>query len=78
MSNMEPEVKAFLRRVIWSISAGLLYLIINTTAGIRYGLLFFDDVPGPGNYIFYVWLAISTAGLVWLMIRWWKKKFPHG
>ena len=75
---MEPEVREFLKRVVWSISIVLLYMIINSTAGIMGGWLFFDRLPTLGNYIYYIWLAGSTVGLIWLLIRWWTKKFPHG
>ena len=64
--------------MIWSLSAGLLYLIINTTAGIWAGWMFFDEKPTLGNYIFYAWLVFSTVVLVRVVLKWWKKKFPHG
>ena len=76
--GMEPEVRDFLTRVVWSIGAGLLYLIINSTIGIAGGWFFFADSPTLGNYIFYVWFVGTTVGLVVLMIKLWKKKFPHG
>ncbi len=77
-SGMEPEVRDFLRRVGFSISVGFLYLVINCTMGIWGGWLFFYDKPTLGNYIFYAWLLFSTVVLIRLMIKWWKKKFPHG
>jgi ABC-type thiamin/hydroxymethylpyrimidine transport system permease subunit len=76
--GMEPEVRDFLQRVVWSIGIGLLYLIINSTIGIAGGWFFFADKPTLGNYIFYVWFIATTVGLVVLMVKWWKKKFPHG
>jgi hypothetical protein len=78
MSSMEPDVQDFLKRVVWSISFVLLYMIINSTAGIAAGWFFFYDKPTLGNYIFYAWLLLSTVGLIWLLVKWWKKKFPHG
>jgi hypothetical protein len=77
-SGMEPEVREFLKRIVWSITAGMLYLLINTSVGIMGGWLFIYDKPVLGNYIFYVWLAISTVVLIRLMLKWWKKKYPHG
>jgi hypothetical protein len=77
-SGMEPEVRDFLKRIVWSISTGLLYLLLNTSIGIMGGWLFFDKAPILGNYIFYAWLAASTVALIVLLIKWWKKKFPHG
>jgi hypothetical protein len=78
MSSMEPDIKDFLKRVVWSISLGLVYLILNSSIGIAGNWLFFDERPTMGNYIFYAWLLASTAGLIWVLNKWWKKKFPHG
>jgi len=36
------------------------------------------DTPTLGNYVFYTWVLLSTAGMIYLLIKWWKKKFPHG
>jgi len=76
MSMMEDDAKDLLQRVVWSISAGLVYLLFNITFGIYFGWLFFYDSPTMGNYIFYAWFLLSTAGLLWLLIKWWKRKFP--
>lgn len=75
---MEPEIKDFLKRVVWSLSLGLVYLILNASIGIAGNWLFFDEQPTFGNYIFYAWLLASTTGLIWVLYKWWKKKFPHG
>jgi len=76
--GMEPEVRDFLKRVVWSISIGLLYLIINSTIGIAAGWFFFADKPTLGNYIFYTWFVATALGVVVLLMKWWRKKFPHG
>lgn len=78
MSSMEPDVQNFLKRVVWSITLILIYMLIISTAGIAGGWLFFNDSPRLGNYIFYTWILFSTVGTIWLLITWWKKKFPHG
>jgi hypothetical protein len=78
MSSMEPDVQNFLKRVVWSITLVLIYMLIISTAGIAGGWLFFNDSPGLGNYIFYTWILFSTVGTIWLLVKWWKKKFPHG
>ena len=77
-SGMEPEVRNFLKRIVWSITVGFLYLMINATMGLWGEWLFFEGKPTLGNYIFYGWLALSTVGLIMLLIKWWRKKFPHG
>lgn len=76
--GMEPEARDFLKRVIWSVFMGLVYLFVNSTIGIAGGWFFFMDKPTVGNYIFYAWFIASTVGLVLLLFKWWRKKFPHG
>jgi hypothetical protein len=78
MSEMEQDAKDFLKRIVWSLSAGMLFLTINSTAGIKHGLFFFENSPSFGNYLFYLWMLISTGLLVFFLRKWWKRKFPHG
>jgi hypothetical protein len=78
MSSMEPDVSDFLKRVVWSITLVLVYMMIILTAGIYGEWFFFYDRPTMGNYIFYTWILLSTAGVIFLLMKWWKKKFPHG
>jgi hypothetical protein len=53
-------------------------MLILSSAGIAGGWFFFYDTPTLGNYIFYTWILLSTTGMIWLLVKWWKKKFPHG
>ena len=69
---MEPDARRLLKRVIASLSAGMLWLIINMTIGIYLEWLFFDEYMTMGNYIFYSFLILSLAGLIWYNIRLWK------
>ncbi|MFT3932076.1 MAG: hypothetical protein QM726_00555 [Chitinophagaceae bacterium] len=77
-SGMEPEVRDFLSRVGWSVTLVLVYLLILFTVGIYGNWFFFYEKPTTGNYIFYVWILFSTVMMIRLLIRFWKKKFPHG
>ncbi len=77
-SHMEPDARDLLQRVGWSIAAGFLYMMINSTIGIWGGWMFFYDRPTLGNYIFYAWLLFSTVVLIRLLVKLWKKKLPHG
>ena len=78
MSEMEPDVQDFLKRIVWSVTLIIVYMLIITSAGLAGGWFFFYDKPSLGNYIFYSWVLLSTIGTIWLLIKWWKKKFPHG
>lgn len=73
MSDVEPEVRDFLQRIMWSIFAGLVWLFTNMTAGIFSGWLFFRQSPTIGNIIFYIWLLLSLLALLWFYYRTWKK-----
>ena len=76
--SFEPEVRDFLKRIMFTIGAGLGWLLINMTAGIFAGWFFFNTTPTKGNIIFYVWLAVSLAFLLRFYFRLWSKQFPHG
>ena len=68
---MEPEVRAFLLKIVQSLSMGMLWLLINMSIGIYYGFAFFEDKPGLGNYLYYAGFLISLV----LLIRYLKKKW---
>lgn len=72
---MEPEVQDFLKRVVWSISLVLVYMLILSTFGIAAGWFFFYDRPTMGNYIFYTWTILSSIGVLFLLMKWWRKRF---
>jgi len=78
MSKMESDAKDLLRRVVWSISLGLLWLITTLGIGTYNGLLVPEKGLRTSNIIFYLWMAASLVGLVWINIIIWKKKIPHG
>ncbi len=70
---MEPDVRAYLVRIVNTISIGLLWMIINTTAGIKFGFAYPENSFTLGNYIFYAWFLISLVALGWYMKRLWSK-----
>jgi len=71
---MEPEMRAFLLRVLYTITMGLIWMIINVWAGIYMGWLFFEGNMKTGNVIFYSFMVISLGFLVWYYVRLWKGK----
>lgn len=70
--GMEDDARDLLVKVSKSLATGLLWLIINMTFGIFFGWFFWGDHMTTGNYIFYAFLLISLAGLVWYQIKVWK------
>jgi hypothetical protein len=72
---MEDDAREFLLRVVRSLTAALLWLLVNMILGIYIGLMFFEGSPSAGNLIFYGWLIISLLILVRYYIKiWWSKK----
>jgi len=70
---LEPEVAAYLRRIITTISVGLLWMAVNSTIGIMYDYAFIHNTISLGNIIFYCWFVISLALFLWYVIRLWSK-----
>jgi hypothetical protein len=72
MSEMEPDIKNFLSRVLSSLSMTLLWLLVNSTIGIGFNYGFFETKPTTGNYIFYLWFLLSFFFLVVYLLKKWK------
>ena len=72
--GMEPEVREFLIRIVQTLSMGLLWMLVNMTAGIYFGFGFFDDKPSFANYIYYVFFLISLGLLILYFRKKWKGK----
>ena len=69
---MEPEVRAFLVRIMQSLSMTMVFLLINMTIGIYFNFAFFDDTPSLGNYIYGIFLISSFILLIVYLKRKWK------
>jgi uncharacterized membrane protein YcaP (DUF421 family) len=69
---MEPEVRAFLVRIMQSLSMTMVFLLINMTIGIYFNFAFFDDTPSLGNYIYGIFLIASFILLIVYLKRKWK------
>jgi len=69
---MEEDARQFLLRVVRSLTAGLLWLLINMTLGIYLRLLIFDGSPSIGNIVFYCWLIASLFLLLRYLYNVWK------
>lgn len=78
MPYEEDDPRDFLRRIVWSLSLGLLWLVTNIGIGMYNDLIVPQGKLTLGNFIFYSWMAVSLTALIWINVRIWKKKFPHG
>ena len=72
MSEMEPEVGKYLRKILSSISMITLWMLINSSIGIGLNYAFFENKPSVANYIFYAWFLLSLALLAKYLYRKWK------
>jgi hypothetical protein len=71
--GLDPETTRYFKKITRSLFVGLMWLFINVTAGIYYGLAFREHYPRIVNILFYVWLAISLVLLLWYLSRLWRK-----
>jgi hypothetical protein len=69
---MEPEVREFLQRIVWTLSVALLWLMINTIAGLRFELAIIDGKHTIATVFFYTWLLASLFLMLRLFRKWWK------
>jgi len=70
---MEPDIKIFFKRIITGSFSVFLWMIINVTAGIKFGFAYWNGKFTLSNFLFYLWLFISTILLFLLIKRLWTK-----
>lgn len=69
----DPEVKRFFKKIISTISYGLLWLMTVATAGIYFRLAWQDGRPLIYTILFYVAAAVSFFILLRYYYTIWKK-----
>lgn len=74
MSGMEPETQDFLKRIVQTVSVGMLFLLLHMTFGLYLNWGFFEGSPTIGNIIYYIVFLASLAGLIYFYYRLWKGK----
>lgn len=74
MSGMEPEAQDFLKRIVQTVSVGMLFLLLHMTFGLYLNWGFFEGSPTIGNFIYYIVFLASLAGLIYFYYRLWKGK----
>ncbi len=74
MSEMEPEVREFLQKIVWSLSAIMVWMLINILVGIKWGYALFETGHTLGSVIFYTWIMISSYFLFRLYQKFWGNK----
>ena len=71
---MEPDVALFLKKIVWSLSAALVWMLVNTLFGIRLRYMLFEEGHSLGSFIFYGWLVASFFLMMKLYRNWWKNR----
>ena len=74
MSGMEPEAQDFLKRIVQTVSVGMLFLLLHMTFGLYLNWGFFEGSPTIGKLIYYIVFLASLAGLIYFYYRLWKGK----
>ena len=70
---MEPEVKEYLRRIMYTVFIGFTWMALNSTFGIMFDFAFIHGSISAGNIIFYTWFLASFAGMLVFFIKLWRK-----
>ncbi|MFO0452439.1 MAG: hypothetical protein ACK52I_27905, partial [Pseudomonadota bacterium] len=68
----EHEIIDFLKRVLQSVSTGMLFLLIHMTFGLYLNWGFFEEKITIGNIIYYIFLISSFISLMYYYYRLWK------
>ncbi|HET9056430.1 MAG TPA: hypothetical protein VFN30_06230 [Chitinophagaceae bacterium] len=74
MSEMEPEVKRFLQKIVWTIFAVLFWMMINIFIGVYKELGFPDKKVSGWNLGFYLFALITFVFLIRYLMRLWREK----
>jgi hypothetical protein len=70
--SMEPETRAFLIRIVNTLSFTLIWMMLNLTIGIYFGLAFFKGSPDWKNISYYLFFLLSLAGLLLYLRKKWR------
>ena len=78
MSNgIEPEVRDFLKRVLQTVSTGMLFLLVNMTFGLYFNWAFYEQQITLGNIIYYCFFISSFTALLYYYHRLWKQRLSR-
>ena len=69
---METETRAFLIKIMQTISLVLLWMLVNVFIGIYKDYAFFDQHPNWTNYLFYAFFLVSLVLLLIHLKRKWE------
>ena len=70
---MEPEVRAFLLRILQTISLVLFWMLTNSFFGIKLGYLFLEGQLSVWHMVYYIFMIGSGIWILVYLLRKWKK-----
>ena len=71
--GMDPEVTKYFKKILNSLFAGLMWMLVNITAGIYFELAYSKNYPTYVHVLFYVWLASSLFLLLRYLHKTWNR-----
>ncbi len=74
MSEMEPEVSRFLRRIVWTFFFSFVWMSVNSFIGIKLGYFFFEKGITYKHVLCYAFLLISLFFLVRYLRNSWRQQ----
>lgn len=70
--GIEPDIRRFLWKVVYTLIVGMLWLFVNLIAGIYYELGIVHHGISITNIVYYIFLLLSIAALLWYYYKVWK------
>lgn len=71
-SNAEPDIKEFLIKILQAVTALVVWAVITMFFGLYLEWAHIHSF-NVLNAIFYIWFAVSFAGLVYFFYKVWKR-----
>lgn len=68
---MEPEITLFLKKILWTLSTLLLWMMVNILFGLKWEYAIPAAERALGSAIFYGWMLISLFFLFKLYKKYW-------
>lgn len=68
---MDPQVSRILIRIVWSITAVVVWLMIQVFVGLKHEFIIIDPSRYLGNILYYISLIGSLYLLIRILKKWW-------
>jgi hydrogenase/urease accessory protein HupE len=70
---LEPWVREYFRRIVLTISFGLLWMALNTAFGIMQGYAFIEKNWQTKNVLYFIGFSINLLLYLWFVFITWRK-----